>query len=683
MVLPDEEVAAIYQHDTVKPNTANNVKEPHANNLNKIYEPTPIATSLRYGKSYQFRIRMGDISGGGPEVGHHPEEEIPSQIADCHFKRYVAPDVVRIEGLPANTEDTLFADTRFTIKRPLLGYPSVVFTNRYADPITLLKKASDDMKGKEAFGIADPDVDSVEITVELQTLMMDNMMSVSGRESYIKFYTTTRKFPKVSALFEDELIIPLEYKDGKVLKFGDSADLGDLGVNEEQLKSMDQLVLPRVRTIRLTIRPVCEDIPKYYGLEDSEGHEFNTRYGRTVQFQLRADPLSDETGLVSPRKQIRGIYLQPDAPFVFDGNFKSILFGREVDKAPDMVQLLAHQLGVESNNGLSLVAKKGQRVQFGCSHRIRHTLSPDNSSITFASKADLANHWLCCIILEMKRDWTWDGLQDRSFVVQRERRFKEDDAAKETETMEVGDMEIKRTAPFTALLNPDRSRTTLIFIDAVETKNERTQPIPHNNEPRFPDIIELKYTIKPQFKNPLAVQTDGNYGLTLELPITVPPAQVPKIVSAGIALSPYIRNKKYSESEPRRRLLWIEFDEPVRDTKDTYFARVLAYAPDQLISNNSPELLVAPEDSSLPIDPEYIRVITPNQSNDNAGLEAMQPMEKSTGLERSSDKFYLLPLPPGLHPESSEMFGFFTYEIRVGHYQYADTTFLDSPAPPA
>ena len=67
-------------------------------------------------------------------------------------------------------------------------------------------------------------MESVEITVEVQTLKMDNMMSVSGRESYVKFYTTTRKFPKVSAVFEDELIIPLEYKDCKVLKFGDPGD---------------------------------------------------------------------------------------------------------------------------------------------------------------------------------------------------------------------------------------------------------------------------------------------------------------------------------------------------------------------------------------------------------------------------------------------------------------------------
>jgi hypothetical protein len=672
MVLPDEDAAEVYQNTDAQPNPATNVTGAPQNNLNKVYNSTPIATALRYGKFYQFRIRLGDMSGGGPEVSRDPEQDAPSQVADCHFKRFVAPSTVRIDGLPSNTDDILFADTKLTLKRPLLGYPSVVFTDKYADPISLLKKASRDMAGKEAFGIADPDVDSVEITIELQTLKMDNLMSVSGREAYIKFYTVTRRFPKESDVFEDELLVPLRYKDCKVLNFGDPGNLGDLGVNQTQLEAMDELVLPTARVIRLTIRPVCEEKPDYYGLEQPD-HAFNTRYGRTIQFQLHQSPLEDETILVSPGDQIRGIYLQPDPPFVFDGNVGSIMLGKEIDKSPDMIQRLAQQLGVESN-GLSLVAKKGQRVQFGCSNRIRHTLSPDNSSITFASKADLSNHWLCSINLRMERDWTWDALEDRSFVIQRKKRFKEDDLATETETLEVGDIELKRTAPFTALINPDRSFTTVIFIDAVETKNALTQPAPDDTEPRFPDLIELGYTIQPKFKKPLVAQTDGDYELTLELPITVPPAQVPKIVSAGIALSPYVRNKTYSETEPRRRFLWIEFDAPVRDPKDTYFARVLSYAPDQLISNNSPELLIVPDEPSLPIDPEQIRVITPNQSNDDAGLDAMQPMEKSNGLEPGSDRFYLLPLPSGLHAESAEMFGFFTYEIRVGHYQYTDTT---------
>ena len=33
----------------------------------------------------------------------------------------------------------------------------------------------------------------------------------------------------------------------------------------------------------------------------------------------------------------------------------------------------------------------------------------------------------------------------------------------------------------------------------------------------------------------------------------------------------------------------------------------------------------------------------------------------------SSNRHYLLPLPDGLNPESAELFGFFVYELRVGH----------------
>jgi hypothetical protein len=195
------------------------------------------------------------------------------------------------------------------------------------------------------------------------------------------------------------------------------------------------------------------------------------------------------------------------------------------------------------------------------------------------------------------------------------------------------------------------------------------QPPPHDKEPRFPDTIEVSYALVPTFKPGHAGQRDPEEELSLSLPITTPPAQIPRIVSAGIALSPYQRNEKYSATGPRRRHLWIELAEPVKDPQDTFFARMLAYAPDQLISNNHPELFVAPEEPALPIDPETIRVVAAGATNDLAGLNAMQPMEKAL----DSDRHYLLPLPPGLHADAAEMFGFFTYEFRAGHYRNAKT----------
>jgi hypothetical protein len=668
MVLPDDEAASIYQNQDVKANSATNVTGAPPANLGKTYDAAPLATVLQYGSLYEFRVRLGDLTGGGPPSEAASDETQP-KTATCHFKRYVAPDTVRIEGVPANADEQYFDNTKpLKIKRPLLGYPSVVFTGKYADPVALLQQASKDMAGKEAFGIADPDVEYVEITVEVGTLLMDNLLSVSGKEAYIQFYTTTRKFP---AGFDDELTVPLEFKDCPVLKFGDPSDLGDLGLSQAEIDELPQLVLPTARKIRLTLRSVCEKKAGYYGLE-SEDRDYDTRYGRTRHVMLY-QASADERKVFAPTsaaQRLRGVYLQPDAPALFDGRLTTLLLGREeASKPPDMIQRLADRLGVEST-GLTLVGKKGERLLFGCSHRIRHTLAPDHSTLTFAGKGDLMNHWLGCIILSINRDWTWDALEDVGFVIKRKKRFLEDDLVQETEVQEVGEIDIKKTISLNALQDPDRSRTTIIFIDAVEAKNERKQPAPNDQEPRFPDLIELEYTIESRFKKGHASKKDGPLVLhPLELPITLPPAQVPRIVAAGIALSPYARNEGYSATKPRRRHLWIEFAETVRDPKDAYFARVLAYAPDQLLSNNHPELFVAPDEPALPVDPEYIRVITPDQSHDRAGADAMQPMEKA----KDSDRHYLLPLPPGLHSESPELFGFFTYEFRVGHYQYRDT----------
>jgi hypothetical protein len=652
MVLPDDEAISIYQNDQdVKADPLINVTGAPQNGLSKTYTQVPIHTSLLYGKIYDFRVRLSDLTGGGPDAGGKPVTDGESPVTTCHFKRYVAPTTVRVQNVPPNDDGKVFEDASLKIQRPLLGYPAVVFTGKYANAVALLKQASQDLKGVEAFGLADPNVETVEITVEVQALKMDNLLSVSGKESYIKFYTTSRKFP---GGFDDILDIPIEYRDCNVLNFGDPSNLGDLGLSQAQLDGLDQLVLPKARSIRLTLRAVCEKIDGYYGLENTDP-VFNTRYG-TTRYVMLYKASADERSLfanTSPAARMKGIYLQPDPPVpFFDGNLLNLFTGKQVEKLPDMIQRLAQALELEST-GLTLVGKKGKRVQFGCSAKIRHSLSPDHSSITFASKGDLMNHWLCCITLQVNRDWTWDALEDLSFIVTRKKSFKKDAPGTAPEILEVGDIEVKKTISINALQNPGRNDTTLVFIDAVEPKND----------PKFPDLIELEYTIETRFRAGHASQKDAALVLQLELPVTNIPGQLPKIASAGLALSPYRRNEKYSDTETRRRYLWVEFEEPVLDPDDLYFARVLAYAPDQLLSNNHPELLVPPDEPTLPIDTEYIRIITPDQPDDDAGINAMQPMEKAV----DSDKHYLLPIPPGLHEESPELFGFFTYEFRVGH----------------
>ena len=702
MVLPDEDAANIYQttHREVEADpedtendTGTGVSGPAKNQLNGIYRAGNINTKLRYGNNYEFRIRMQDLSGGAPDIKTSPINETASHITSCRFKRYISPNQPRILEMVSTgkkdgnllNNDKPTALTELNIKRPKLGYPAVIYTDKYNNPVQRLidqanlgitvDKTNLDQNAEHrvGLGIADPDIDRVEVTVEIASLKMDKLDSISGKEDYVHLYTTYRSFPTINSDndYEKVLNLPIRYHDVRVLHTGDEVDLiKDLELDGD-IDDLTELFLPTARTVRLTIRAVCEekaDNKNYYGFINNSNKLLDNRFGGTFEVLLYS-PGKDETDLLTQTAGVatlQGIYLQPDVISAFDGKTTTSLVGKETNEQSSNIQLLADQLKIESSK-LTLVAPKGERVVFGCSSRIRHSLAPDNSSVTFASKGDLINHWLCCISFEIDRDWMWDALQYRSFVIRRTKEYT-GDKQPESESSKVvaGDIEMVRTASFEALHNPQRNSTRIIFIDAVEPKKEKPES---NREPDLPDTIELSYTLEACYKANHAQQQDQDKPLEVKLPITTPPAQVPKIISAGIALSPYVRNEIYSATEARKRHLWVEFEEPVKDPNDIFFARVLANAPDQLISNNNPELLTAPKDPALPIDPELIRVITEDSSNDLAGIQAMQPMKKST----SSDRHYLLPLPPGLHADADEMFGFFTYELRLGHYRNPNT----------
>jgi hypothetical protein len=645
LVLPDTDAAEIFKTEqAVKPAS-----------LGRLYDPVGLdAIPLRYGRTYDFRVRLMDPTGGGPDDSAEPIQESPAPIAKVPFRRHVVPEPVRIAKLPKFPDDPLdafYPDSTIRVSRPLLGYPSVVFTGKYADPVPLLKAASTAAVGKESFGIPDPDVRQVQIDVEVRALRMDNALSKTGREAWALLYTTQRDFP---ADFTMPRVIPLTFQDAPVLNFGDPNDLGDLGLTTAQIDALDELVLPTARDIRLTIRAMADEDAAYFAA--------GAHVGKPVQMRVRRES-TNELGLFAAAgaaQKIRGIYLQPDPAPAQDGTINSLLLQRTTAQTPAIIQRLALQLGAE-HKGLTLVGKKGERVVFSCSRRIRHTLSPDNSSLTFAAKEDLINHWIVALTLQIDRDWTWDGLEHVSFEIFRTRKFKDDAEVDDNGGKPIGDWEVIPTAALGSLDAPQRGHTTLIFLDAVEPKSELSRPgLP--TETRFPDLIELGYRIEPRFRTPPA-DVDLPETLTLTLPVTTPPAQVPRIVSAGIALSKYQRNADYSATEPRRRFLWLELDSPVNDPHDGYFIRLLAYAPDPLLSDGRLETYVPPEESPLPIDPELIRVVPPDATHDEAGLSAMVPLTAAG----NSPRHFLVPLPPGLGADSPELFGFFTYELRVGH----------------
>jgi hypothetical protein len=326
-------------------------------------------------------------------------------------------------------------------------------------------------------------------------------------------------------------------------------------------------------------------------------------------------------------------------------------------------------------------------VVFGASGALRHTLSGDHGAITFPARDELLGRWIATVRLELDRDWTWDGLEDEGLVVSRR-----DTAAEPLRV--VGQLRMPFAVAALATTGEEvpgtdrRARTRLVFFDAVG-------PNPPPNE--LPGTPTPEWVVEPRLRElPPAVEQALAQPLPIVLPIAVSPRQTPKLASAGIALSPFQRNEEYSSTEPRERMLWFEFDQPVEDPNDVLFARVLAYGPDPLLSGAITHMLVPAPDAPigpttwfnlieallptpptpppLAIDPEPMRVIVPDQPEDSSGLDAMTEMQEAIpapGQTRATH--FLVPLPPGVDSGAPDLFGFWTYELRVGHKQVWST----------
>lgn len=612
---------------------------------------------LRYGDTYDFRVRLADITGGGPAEKDERIYNASAPISSIRFRRFVPPMKVLVTNLPKGGDDPANPQTRYTILRPLLTYPSLLFTGLANAYGLLLADMPQAIKEKRETGYFDPDVASVLIEVDVRAPKMDSLGANNTKESYYTLFSVTRDFPTDPTQPVD---LNLVFQDANVIKFGDPDDLGDL----QKTTDLSPIYLPTSRDIRIRLTPICRPDPTlhYFGTEE-------TRVGRSTFIYTRANSKKETdlfgSGTPDLAKEFQSIMLQPDP--VSNNNQEAMLLvaGRSGETQANLMQRLANQLNLD-NKEMTLLGKPGQRTIFGCAKEIRHTLAPDHSSVTFASAADLLGHWIPTIMLDINRDWSWDGLELVSFEIKR------------NGTDTVGTIEVIPTVSVSALDNPQRNKTRLVFFDAVDPK-KFVGP--------FPKPMELRYTVEPHFKTPPSL-TDPVKELKMTVPVAVAPAQVPKIVSAGIALSPYERSADYSSTGTRRRVLWFEFAEPVQNPDDAYFVFVKAYAPDSLLLFQN-TLVEDPKEDSPFIDPELIRVITPNQSDDKSGLNAKQILTAS----EISNRHFIVPLPAGMDYASRELFGFFVYEICVGHANVWSTaqsrfgrpirvTGVQHPAPP-
>lgn len=614
----------------------------------------PATLPLRYGSRYEFRCRLADLTGGGPTFEDAPVKATLTSTTALHFLRHVPPKTARLKtnvaiAAPGDPTPAVSRLTSIDVWRPLIGFPEMMFAGIDSPAIraALIARADAARAKGEAVGVNDPEVTHFRVAVQVRSTAHDTAL-MQGRDGEFRtLYTVDIPFPAFNSanVLDPETPVSLTL---------DYIDIADIATIVHPAPSTTNLQLPAARDVRLRIMPFCEDKPNYFGANW-------VRDGLTSSVATRADAVNEANLFVARAREqeLNAIYLQP---------------------APDITTRLADQLKLAAN-GLKLTARAGERVIFGASAGLRHSMSADHSSITFASETELLGRWLIAIQLDLARDWTWDGLAEEGFVAYRR------DAPSADERV-VGRLPVPFVASPQAVSGNgtpgvDRRVTSrLLFFDVVD---------PNPSPGAFPNLQSPQWRIEPRLRGFSAARNAAaSKSLDIRLPVACPPRQMPKLLAAGIALSRYECSDDYSSTSPRKRVLWFELDAPVEDPHDVLFARILSYGPDPLLSGAITHKLVPvpdfplagttlfeivakslpnpPDPPPLAIDDELMRVIVPDQPEDRSGLDAM--VEMTEGLRGPGDaraRHFIVPLPPGVAEDSPELFGFWTYELRIGH----------------
>jgi hypothetical protein len=607
--------------------------------------PAPISTLLSYGRAYAFRVRLGDLTGGGPRRIEAPATPGLADVGTLEFQRHVPPKSLRIvPNLPQGAPPAFLEPASLTVFRPVIGYPEVLYTrlgDHSADRDTIvqfyLTQAAGIQPGSgDVAGLPDPDVAAVRIVVEVRAPAHDVAGPAGTLDgTYRVLYSTERLLPALPTgptPTDPGLTLDLAYVDAPSI-----VDWATSG-----WPTNGPLVVPKARDVQLRCEPVLREDPGYFGIGASAA--------LPTTIAMRAEARGESALLVRDEAG--------------DEPIRGFLFRRPPNiTAPPVVAQFAQTLRLV-NEGLTLQAPPGQRVVFGASKALRHSITADGGTLTFAADSELLRNWVIAIVVDLDRDWTWDGLAG-PISVSRNGGI-------------VGSLVVPRAVGPAAVADPanwDRRRSLLVFFDAVD---------PHEvTGSGFPEALSHAWTLSASIKAetggvvgvtgtptfapghiPEPPQTElGGTALSLTLPIAIVPKQIPELASAGIALSPYRIGTGYAATEPRQRALWLELKRPIENPAgDALFARVVGHGADPLLYDATPSA-DRPDEPGLTLDPELMRVIVPHDSDDRAGIGAMTPLEQAT----DSDRHYLLPLPPGLDPDDPELFGFWTYELRVGH----------------
>lgn len=586
---------------------------------------------LRYGRRYEFRVRLADTTGGGPgaDVAFDPPGE--STTALIHMKRHRAPSIVDIDVVTPSPDGTL---SSVRVWRPRLGYPEAVFAAGAAARTSLLAQIAVNDAGLPTDAkpptIHDPDTAFLQIRVLVRPPKFDPL---ADEEGFIQWYKTTRSFPSNPTQ-------PLDL----TLEWQDAADYREIDVSTQLGADgtiTNPLTLITARDVRLEISALGRNDLTYFASQKA-------RLGPSLEIDLHAVAgAAAETGILRPlppSDMLRSVFLRPD-PIGSRAEVRAVVAQNE--PSPALLGRLASALDLVVD-GSMLMGKVGERVAFGCGGLTYHA-APDASSIEFTDPAELAGQWLNAVQVVVNRDWTWRGAGSPTLLVSRTVSLP-DAVGAVSETTDVGTIELMNSINVQAAHKPDRSFTRMVFIDALP---------PRKGPDGFPYEMNVTYNVRFQLEGGGVAEQS----IETRLPIVTPPTQVPKVVAAGIALTPYDRDAEYAVTSPRIKSLWLEFAEPLADSRDAWFVKPLTSTPDPMLLPGVEPIADPVLVEGVPLDPELVRVITPEQVQDLSGFLTMQRLEPSA----NSDRHFLLPLPPNTDPGSPELFSFYTYEIRAGH----------------
>lgn len=575
------------------------------------------AVPLRYGRSYELRVRLADTTGGGPGPADESVNPAAAPVARLTVRRFVPPAALRVEaptGVPPASVE---------VRRPLLGWPAAVLADvpNATSRLAAIARAVTSGASSAEVGLPDPDARQVEATVLVR---MPEFDPAAGPGGWTPLHTTVRNFPA-----DPEAALTL------ALSWRDCARLSDVAWPT----ASGPLLLPTARDVRVELRALGRDDAGYFGTEAARRGPRTFLGGEVLHAAATAE--GPVFAPAAPVEALAAVLLQPEPP-AKAATVVATAQGPDVSALPERLAA-AVELPIDAG---TVFGPPGRRVVFACTG-LQHRLAPDSSSLALPAAAELARRWINVLRARVARDWSWLGSDDPAFRLERS-----------LQTLPSGPIDTTDLGPVTPLHavnrqatlgEPDRDSFDLVLIDAFPPPLRAGRP--------FEVAVTYRLTAR------LADGTTQVLAVTNRLPVATPPAQRPAIVSAGHAFADYAVLGDYAATAQRDRALWIELAEPIADPRDALFCRALQVAPDPLLMPLAEPLADPSEPAPPAVVPAPVRVIRPGQPDDLAGLSAMQRLLPAVG----SDRHFLVPLPPNLGAGAAELFGFFTYELAVGH----------------